>query len=215
MCNFGPRIGKIFGRYDTLSCIANFTVGRYMVQFHGWELVGLPFLFGWRGDVGYVEVTISANGEFFAGHQPSNNGCCEAFPIELGGYYVSVPRIAVAQTHLNPVNGGGGVYTAEVDGAFVISWEGVSLIDEPFQQGLNFQAVLYPEGNIEMRWGDGNPQSEVFAIAGGLEEDGMNMIVPVTGAPFDGTGGVSRSWPQNQCRLFEVTPDNRGYAQFP
>lgn len=124
------------------------------------------------------------------------------------------PRIVVAQSDRQPILGVGAIYAAQVADAFVISWEGLRPDDEDNQSGFNFQVVLYPSGSIEMRWGDGNPKSDGFSIDAFLN-DGVNVTVPVTGAPFiesSNTSGIAHGWPMNQCRLFTVNPDGE-YVQ--
>ena len=67
---------------------------------------------------------------------------------------------------------------------------------------------------MELRWGESIPSLERFQIAAGLKDDDANVIVPVVGAPFGGSGGVSSlgEWPLNQCRMFEATLDG-GYGE--
>ena len=143
-----------------------------------------------------------------------DNGCCSAQPIEMLGYY-SIPRIAVAQMDLSPQNGNGAIYTSthqllsdgeDDDEAFIISWEDVQIYgvvaDENNGGGLNFQVLLYANGNMEMRWGEGSTGG--ILLASGVEDDAANVTAPVTGLPYNRTDqpGVSDEWPQNQCRLF-------------
>lgn len=163
--------------------------------------VDLPFSFSWRGEVEYTRVTVATNGVLFPGVNNVDDGCCVPEPITIFGRYL-IPRISVAQTDIAP---SGRLYTAHIDDAFIISWEGVFEFGMTRQNALNFQAVLFENGNVELRWGQGNPVVGHFAA--GLEDEPAGVIVPATGFPFDGSlgAGVSTRWPQNQCRVFEVS----------
>ena len=170
----------------------------------GTESVTLPFLFQWRGQVNYTQVLVDSNGAVFPGGDRSDAESYQLHPVELGGSY-SVPRIAVWQQDLDP-SIAGNIYVAIVDGVFVISWEGVPHIDGLPDNGLNFQVALHAGGNIEIRWGDGNPNEDVSGAAG-IEDDAAGVAVPATRFSFgdETNGGVAASFPSNQCRAFAVT----------
>jgi hypothetical protein len=178
----------------------------------GTESVTLPFLFQWRGQVNYTQVLVDSNGVIFPGGDQSDGGSYQLHPVELGGSY-SAPRIAVWQQDLNP-SASGKIYSATVDGVFVISWEGVPHINAVDDIGLNFQVALHAGGNIEIRWGDGNPNEDVGTA--GIEDDAAGVTVPATGFPFDNetNGGVAASFPSNQCRSFAVIATGN-YAELP
>lgn len=136
--------------------------------------------------------------------------CCGSYPV--GQYEESgVVRIAIAQEDLiflEPAS----AYITTVGDAFVISFEGAEFYSyQSITQNLNFQVALYASGNVEMRWGDSSIDSLV-TIAAGLE-DGP-LATPATGAPFDDFGVTEgASWPTNQCRMFETTPDGN-YTEY-
>lgn len=162
----------------------------------------------WRGQVAYSAVAVTTNGVVFPGGDVFDDGCCDPEPIAPAGRY-EIPRIAVAHSDLGS---SGYIYTAHVDDAFIISWERVTQFWEVPQIPLDFQVLLFENGNIEMRWGEGNAAYGVFAA--GLEDDPAGMVVASTGAPFDdlepGSGIFSR-WPGNQCRAFAVS--SPGYIE--
>ena len=178
----------------------------------GTESVTLPFLFQWRGQVNYTQVLVDSNGAVFPRGDRSDAESYQLHPVELGGSY-SVPRIAVWQQDLDP-SIAGNIYVAIVDGVFVISWEGVPHIDGLPDNGLNFQVALHAGGNIEIRWGDGNPNEDVGTA--GIEDDAAGVTVPATGFLFDNetNGGVAASFPSNQCRSFAVIATGN-YAELP
>ena len=94
-----------------------------------------------------------------------------------------------------------------MDGVFVISWESVPHINAGFDEdGLNFQVALHAGGNIEIRWGDGNP-NEDFSGTAGIEDDAAGVALPATRFSFgdETNGDVAASFPSNQCRAFAVT----------
>lgn len=152
-------------------------------------------------------VTVTTNGLAFPGTYVVDDGCCSPDPIVSFGRY-EVPRIAVAHTDIGPT---GAMFAAQVDSAFIISWEGVYLFNEGNPNALDFQMVLYEHGAVELRWGDGNPIASNFAA--GLEDDEAGVLAPATDAPFNSSfgPGVSSQWPANQCRAFEVI--DGGYRQ--
>lgn len=172
------------------------------------QVVNLPFSFNWRGQVEYSAVTVSSNGDVFPGPDGFDGGCCVPIPIQIFGRH-SIARIATAQADFG--SSFGLIYTAQVENAFVISWEGVVLFNEGPQNAVNFQVSLFENGNVELRWGEGNSLDGRFAA--GLEDDPVGVLVPATGPPFDGSSGagISSQWPRNQCRLFVVV--NGGYTE--
>ena len=102
------------------------------------------------------------------------------------------------------------IYVANVDGIFVVSWEGVPQhYGGPPENSLNFQVALHPSGNIEMHWGNGNPPTNQDASGGaGLRDEAAGVLVPATRFPFvyEAKGiGCAASFPSNQCRMFVVT----------
>ena len=101
------------------------------------------------------------------------------------------------------------IYVANVDGVLVISWEGVPQNCGLPENGRNFQVALYPGGNIEIRWGDGNPPTDRDARGfAGIFDESAGVVVPATRFPFgnnaDGNGRAP-SFPSNQCRTFVAT----------
>lgn len=176
------------------------------------EVVDLPFSFLWRGAVNFTAVTVTTNGDIFLGNAMPNIDVTafDPIPIEKNGRYTSIPRIAVAQGDIGP---SGSIVTAQLEDSFVISWENVFHFCYPTGQPLSFQALLFENGKVELRWGEGRHASFGMNFAAGLEDDPVDVIVPATGEPFDAFGlGVSSQWPRNQCRAFVVSDDD-GYLE--
>jgi len=171
----------------------------------GWTYVDLPFVFQWRGQSDHTHITVTSNGVIWVGITKKAGGC-SANPVELGNGYQEDKRIAVAQEWLDASSGS--IYVKAVGNAFVVSWEDVHHSKGPARYGLNFQAVLFRDGRVELRWGEGNPPSD-RSVAAGIEEDEASVAVPASGGPFD-DGGVTApgTWPTGQCRAFE--PDGIG-----
>lgn len=65
--------------------------------------------------------------------------------------------------------------------------------------------MLFENGNVELRWGEGNPALGRFAA--GLEDDSAGVVAPASFPPFNGVygTGISSLWPRNQCRVFAVS----------
>jgi hypothetical protein len=159
--------------------------------FDGSESVNLPFVFQWRGQVNYTQVSVHSNGYVYP------------------GYFFGSSYIDVWYQDLDP-SIAGNIYVANVDGVFVISWEGVPQSNGGLpENGLNFQVALYPGGNIEIRWGDGNPPTDRDASGGaGISDQSAGVLVPATRFPFGNEAypaGEAPSFPSNQCRIFVVT----------
>lgn len=174
------------------------------------QVIDLPFSFNWRGEAEYTAVTVTLNGDIFLGNEvPYDQTYFDPQPLESWGQH-SIARIAAAQSDIGP---SGSIITAQIgDDAFIISWENVFQFCETSENAVNFQALLFKNGNVELRWGEGNPVYSAFAA--GLEDDAAGVIVPATGGPFDssiGGAGVSSQWPVNQCRSFVVS--NGGYIE--
>ena len=101
---------------------------------------------------------MESDGAVFPSGGQSDAEPCQLHPVESGGSY-SIPHIVVWHRDLDPSTHGK-IYVANVDGVFVISWEGVPQTLLPAglpENGPNFQVALHPGGNIGIRWGDGNP----------------------------------------------------------
>ena len=88
-------------------------------------------------------------------------------PMDLAtpGYYSATPiintstrpwaGISVIHEDLQPEMGGNIITRGTAaDGAFIISWQYVRFFGSPALTGVvNAQAVLYPDGGVELRWG--------------------------------------------------------------
>ena len=104
----------------------------------------------------------------------------------------------------------GNIYVANVDGVFVISWEGVPQSNGGLpENGLNFQVALHSGGNVEIRWGDGNPPTDRNASGGaGILDVSAGVEVSATRFPFGSetySNGVAPSSLSNHCRIFVVS----------
>jgi hypothetical protein len=175
--------------------------------------VVLSFPFKWRGqEVEYTSITVSPNGVIFLGDaadcpdwcQYDKVSCCDAFPIgELSGSRIT--RIALAQHNLR----GNAYYYTSIREAFVISFEGVDFYLAENGLNLYFQAALYADGRIGIRWGPaGSPRYYHESVAAGLED--FDLVVPgATGEPFDthGATALGGTWPTDQCRMCVPTAD--------
>ena len=157
----------------------------------GVEIVNLPFVFQWRGQFNYTQVSVHSNGIVFLGNVK-------------GSSYIVVWYQDLDPSIANKI------YVANVDGVLVISWEGVPQSNGGLpENGLNFQVALHPGGNIEIRWGDGNPPTDRDASGrAGIVDEAAGVSVSATRFPFgnDADGnGEAPSFPSNQCRIFVVT----------
>jgi hypothetical protein len=166
----------------------------------GYEIVNLPFAFQWRGQVNYIQVVVDSNGLVYPGNVTKLGDMHSLALFQFIGVWWQdlVPSIA------------GNIYVANVDGVFVISWEGVPQYDGGLpDNSLNFQVALHPGGNIEIRWGDGNPPIDRDTSGRvGIFDDAAGVAVPATRFSFDNEAygaGFSARFPSNQCQIFVVT----------
>lgn len=162
------------------------------------EVVALPFTFNWYGDTPVNNITVSSNGEINLNGSTSSN-CCSADPVEIGGS-ITYPRIALAQEDLDPGNTtASNIYALDTGTSFIIEYNIVPFF--PNNGEVNTQVELYPNGELEIRWGTGDTVGNT--IAAGVEDDTrlVPAATPVTGAPF-ASNGTTSTFPTNQCRRF-------------
>lgn len=115
--------------------------------------VNLPFTFMWLGRYPVTTIAVTSNGHINIdkSNNPSQSHvCCSATAIDITS--TSLPSgISVAHEDLHPGNGGAiKTYYSEADGTFTVSYEGVPFY--PAAGSMNAQAVLYPDGNVELRY---------------------------------------------------------------
>jgi hypothetical protein len=181
--------------------------------------VTLPFGFMWLGEYNVTVVRVASNGFIHVdkNNQPNNyiySGNCEISwcprinlaPWPYQDSFPLVSRIAVMHEDLNP-GVSGGIYTRYIASpeSFVISWEGVPFYyDLPGVSSINAQAVLYPSGAVELRWGANSGGSSRGAVAG-VADPTVNpqVAMPATVTPFANGGATPEgSFPNNVCQLF-------------
>ena len=171
------------------------------------ELVTLPFAFNWLGAHPVTLVRVSTNGAIFVAtnNTPYNQPlCCSAMPIEHG----STPsRISVMHEDLDPGDYGTVFtrYISSPDEAFIISWEGVAFHSQTGE--VNAQAVLYPGGNVELRWGATNGGDSHDRAAAGIVDASVSpqVVLPATVQPFESNGVTPvGQFPQGKCQLFAL-----------
>jgi hypothetical protein len=99
-----------------------------------------------------------------------------------------------------------------VEDAFIISYEGLDVYPPKIDRlNLYFQVALYPNGDVEIRWGQGS-LLDPSSVAAGLEDG--DLAVPATVDPFEADGVTAvGAWPENQCRIFVATKDGT-YAEY-
>jgi hypothetical protein len=187
------------------------------------EDVDLPFNFSWLGaynvDVvrvsthGFINVdkdnTPNAGTDEYCDGPPGPPGGCP--PFEHASWTFS-PQIAVVHEDLN-TQFNGTVYTLYVtspEEAFVISWEGVAFYEydatndiDTGHGSVNAQAVLYPNGSVELRWGTVVGGSNDVVMAGIIDPTALGSVtLPATVCPF-GLGMTPKgSFPNNACQDF-------------
>ena len=127
------------------------------------ELVSLPFLFQWWGDTPTTAVRVSSNGQINIDSTNTSSNCCSADPVEVGGY--TDPRIALAQEDLNP-GASGTIYALDTGTSLIIEYNTVFYSNSG---SVNAQVEMFPDGNVELRWGRGDNAGN--SIAAGVEDD--------------------------------------------
>ena len=93
-----------------------------------------------------------------------------------------------------------------------VSWENVGF-DGFTRTNFNAQITLYPNGNVDLCWGEGWSDRPLRAI---IWDSNNNLAFPVnTGPPFQEDGSFDIDWPTQQCRFFCPNNDNSGFGWFP
>ena len=140
--------------------------------------VELPFTFLWFGDTSITSVAVDFGGQINIDNSLEViNGVADT--IEVGGMYTG-PRIAVLKTDgvVSPTESytttpdiyDSGVFTLDTGNSFIISWENVAIIyPGGFLCPFSYQAELFPNGNIALRWDERNCVYDNIAV--GIEDD--------------------------------------------
>lgn len=111
----------------------------------------------WLGYYPVTQVYVTSNGfiNIMKDNSINNNNSSDANPISSDD--MSVPSgIAVAHESLDPSQTGGSVLTRyrAYEGTFIISYQNVAFNTSTDETGRIYaQAVLYPQGTIDIRWG--------------------------------------------------------------
>jgi hypothetical protein len=194
------------------------------------EEVTLPFGFPWLGGPEQTSMIISSNGfvYFVDGNECRTNTrssfCCNNIPIrsftEIQRRSLQPRRISLIQEDINPLETGN-VYTLNTGSSFIVSFEDVNFFSTSSSSDIrvNAQLELWPNGDVELRWGDGSltasVDSTVFqeTIVAGLEDhlvlscDGEGTVaVPAPNAAFDSDGIARTAYPSNECVRFSAEP---------
>lgn len=167
-----------------------------------------PFTFNTNGGEVYSNITVVAHlGAVSMGDEGTNTMCSRS--IAAGSLLKNGIRPTIGLT--------GTVYTAydAEEESFLISWEDVSTADfEESSYSMNFQIVLFSDGRIEMRWGEGIYPSlyELIAI---VATPCLGEFYPIDVEPFVNKVGPAMAtdqgfWPSNQCAIF--SPKDYGYT---
>ena len=122
--------------------------------------------------------------------------------------YDNVPRISVCQmegisVRRTPV---AGVVFRDTGSSVIVSWEFAGILQGEFQ--LFFQAELFDNGDVELRWKAFGPAGDLLFVAAGIEDETVGIAYPALGLPFVEIGdGVGNEFPGGQCRRFRVETD--------
>lgn len=189
-----------------------------------YEEVTLPFGFPWLGGPEQTSMIISSNGfvYFVDGNECRTNTrrsfCCSALPItsftETQRKSYQPRRISLIQEDINPLETGE-VYTLDTGSSFIVSFEDVNFYPNSSDIRVNAQLELWPNGDVELRWGDGSLTASGVQekIAAGLEDhlvlscDGEGTVaVPAPNAAFDSNGIAWTAYPSNECVRFSAEP---------
>ncbi|KAJ8599821.1 hypothetical protein CTAYLR_004027 [Chrysophaeum taylorii] len=115
-------------------------------------------------------------------------------------------RIAVAHSNVLNLRAAEAVDVVDAGGSFIVSWGCCSLVD------FDFQAELFPSGDIEIRWGEGRLVQDPWeATRAGIEKAGTNAY-PVTSVAGTSSGGAFSSWPEFEGVRFTCESDDSATA---
>mmetsp|Transcript_30306 Transcript_30306/g.46268 ORF Transcript_30306/g.46268 Transcript_30306/m.46268 type:complete len:1197 (+) Transcript_30306:126-3716(+) len=168
-----------------------------------------PFTFNVNGGEEYSNVTVLRDkGELRMGSDKNHLMCGRV--IIAAQFLKDEMKAKVSYT-------GGSLFTAydDKERSFTVSWENVSF-GAPSNYNWNFQIVLFADGRIEVRWGDGIYPS-IYQLLSLVAVPCQNHFFPMNAEPFL-TSKPSKSnrlteygiWPSNQCALF--SPKDEGYT---
>lgn len=165
----------------------NFWCGTHVCQ----VLVELPFEFQCLDGLEYTDIYISPDAAI--GFYPIDyfDDVCAS---DCGG-------INVARSYDPHEVFEGEIWTLKSKESFKVSWEKMSF-DGSQNKLMNAQVTLYPNGDLDMCWGEGRILDS-FVIYASIWDDTteQDLNFPATGHPFD-EGGSSEEWPINQCQFF-------------
>lgn len=159
--------------------------------------INLPFNFNWGGTKNFSYLEIDRFSGIFMGDDEIEE-CYQGIATNMLLIDFGPPRAYK-----------GTIYSLETENSVTISWEGVQADDgsnDPYF--MNFQAILYPNGNFELRWGEGAFAS-TYQILSGASDTCRNIRTGVTGDPFQFGVIANGVYPTNQCRMF--VPDGDGF----
>jgi hypothetical protein len=168
----------------------------------GTQIVDLPFTFNWMKNSPKNQVVVSTNGHI---NLDTSINSTEWLVDPIGT--VNHPRISVGDGDFNLGTSGSGdvgIYstTSEtgVVESFIISYEDAEFY---YFDGLfNGQAELFPNGDVNICYGNGETPTNV-RFAAGIEDPSVGAF-PLEGFPFDDQGVVvnSPNWPGPACFCF-------------
>ena len=132
----------------------------------------------------------------------SPNGLVRFYPdcLDCAGIAVSEKYTVAHDTYQ------GEIWIRKIEGNFlIVSWEDVGF-DDMVHTNLNAQMTLYPNGNVDLCWGEGWSDRPIRATIWDASND---WAFPVnSGPPFQQDGSFDTDWPANQCRFFR--PNDNG-----
>mmetsp|Transcript_8719 Transcript_8719/g.13447 ORF Transcript_8719/g.13447 Transcript_8719/m.13447 type:complete len:1175 (-) Transcript_8719:1036-4560(-) len=165
----------------------------------GSNQVLLPFTFKWGNSRNFTTITIEKYGNIVLGEK-------------VADCYQQINAATLIQISRPPTAYKGPIFMLSSATSLVVSWEGVRGFDSsdaPY--GVNFQTILFANGWIEMRWGEGI-YSQNNKVLAALSDSCSNKFTYATEYPFLSGGTTDNGfWPTDQCRSFQ--PNGNGFNE--
>lgn len=159
----------------------------------------LPFTFNWGDSRNFTTITIEKFGNIVLGEK-------------VADCYQQINTATLIPISRPPTPYSGPIFLLSSSTSLVVSWEGVrgfDFNDEPY--GVNFQTILFANGWIEMRWGEGI-YSRNDRVVAALSDSCSNTFTYATEYPFLSRGTTNSGfWPTDQCRSFQ--PNGNGFYE--
>ena len=147
---FGLRFTRSGSGYTLSKIDANFrsAIGnRVTLADDDSTSIGIPFSFPFYGTT-QTSAFVNSDGNITFGEEDKNST-----ERNLARLLTGPPRVAPFFADLDPSRGTGKIFVNAASDQYTVTWCGVRAFDPP-ERTVTVQATLFPNGNVEMKYGD-------------------------------------------------------------